>query len=269
MIGCRSNAAPSPRSTAFPQMAPTRSYAFVSGPIFLQGWDGRVCNRCSGQQLPAPTRPHFDPQSAVTVGPLNGWIAIFWPFLASYTFVSNKGPHLGMQYPIKPARWLGASATIGLILLCPPAARAATPAQLISGFRLAHGEGKVATDAALNHIAQEQASAMATRDVLEHDALRPFSARVTQLGSIRSAENIAYGYDTFAKTLDQWIGSSGHRTNLLMHGASRVGIASAKSSKSGRTYWAMVIAAPEPKLEKRGKGGKAKACRIMLNDTCL
>jgi hypothetical protein len=199
----------------------------------------------------------------------NGWIAIFWPFLASYTFVSNKGPHLDMQYPIKPARWLGASATIGLILLCPPAARAATPAQLISGFRLAHGEGKVATDAALNHIAQEQASAMATRDVLEHDALRPFSARVTQLGSIRSAENIAYGYDTFAKTLDQWIGSSGHRTNLLMHGASRVGIASAKSSKSGRTYWAMVIAAPEPKLEKRGKGGKAKACRIMLNDTCL
>jgi hypothetical protein len=31
----------------------------------------------------------------------------------------------------------------------------------------------------------------------------------------------------------------------------------------------MVIAAPEPKLEKRGKGGKAKPCRIMLNDTCL
>jgi uncharacterized protein YkwD len=174
-----------------------------------------------------------------------------------------------MQHPIKPALGIFTSITILFALLCPVTAQAATPAELITGFRLAHGEGKVATDAALHRIAQEQAQAMAARDVLDHDALRPFSARVTQLGSIRSAENIAYGYDTFPKTLDQWIGSSGHRTNLLMHGASRVGIASARSSKSGRTYWAMVIATPEPKREKRGKDGKAQPCRIMLNDTCL
>src|SRR5579859_4551086 len=154
------------------------------------------------------------------------------------------------------------------VIGCPLGAQAATPAEMISGYRLAHGEGKVKTDAALNRIAQEQAKAMAARDVLDHDALRPFSTRVTQLGSVRSAENIAYGYDTFPKTLDQWIGSSGHRYNLLMHGASRIGIASARSAKSGRTYWAMVIAAPEPKREKRGKGGKKKPCRIMINDTC-
>jgi uncharacterized protein YkwD len=167
------------------------------------------------------------------------------------------------------ARWLAAAAVIMFTVICPPTAQAQSPAELISGFRLKHGEGKVTTDAALNRIAQEQAKAMAARDVLEHDALRPFSARVTQLGSIRSAENIAYGYDTFPKTLDQWIGSSGHRYNLMMHGASRVGIASARSAKTGRTYWAMVIAMPEPKREKRGKGGKAKPCQIMLNDTCL
>ena len=76
---------------------------------------------------------------------------------------------------------------------------------MISGYRLQHGEGKVANDAALIRIAQEQATAMAARDVLDHDALRPFSARVTQLGSVRSAENIAYGYDSFPKTLGQWI----------------------------------------------------------------
>ena len=176
-------------------------------------------------------------------------------------------------------------------------AQAATPAELISGFRHQHGEGKVTTDAALNHIAQEQAQAMAARDVLDHDALRPFSARVTQLGSVRSAENIAYGYDTFPKTLDQWIGSSGHRTNLLMHGASRVGIASAKSSKSGRTYWAMEIdgdyerherasgkRTPEAKKPKVGstaspKPGSAtnstadskapQACRLKILSLCL
>jgi len=174
-----------------------------------------------------------------------------------------------MQDPITSPRWLVASAAILFALVCPVAAQAATPAEMISGYRLAHGEGKVKTDAALSRIAEEQAKAMAARDVLEHDALRPFSARVTQLGPVKSAENIAYGYDTFPKTLGQWIESSGHRYNLLMHGASRVGIASAKSAKSGRTYWAMVIAAPEPKREKPGKGGKEKPCRLMINDTCL
>ena len=165
---------------------------------------------------------------------------------------------------------LAASIVALCAALCPLTARAESPAELISGFRLKHGEGKVTTDAALNHIAQEQAQAMATRDVLDHNALRPFSTRVVKLGSIRSAENIAYGYDTFPKTLGQWIDSSGHRYNLLMHGASRVGIASARS-KSGKTYWAMVIAMPEPKREKlgKGKGGKAKSCEIMINDTCL
>ena len=174
-----------------------------------------------------------------------------------------------MLISIKSARRLAASVGILFAVGSASGAQAATPAEMISGYRLAHGEGKVKTDAALARIAEEQAKAMAARDVLEHDALRPFSARVTQLGPVKSAENIAYGYDSFPKTLGQWIESSGHRYNLLMHGASRVGIASAKSAKSGRTYWAMVIAAPEPKREKRGKGGKEKPCRLMINDTCI
>src|SRR5436305_12079785 len=48
--------------------------------------------------------------------------------------------------------------------------------------------------------------------------------------------------DLFEKTLGQWIDSSGHRKNLLLHNASRVGIASAKNASGKRTYWAMVIA---------------------------
>jgi uncharacterized protein YkwD len=174
-----------------------------------------------------------------------------------------------MQDSIRLARRCAVSMGMLLVIGCASSAQAATPAEMISGYRLAHGEGKVKTDAALHRIAEEQARAMAARDVLDHDALRPFSARVTTLGAVKSAENIAYGYDNFPKTLGQWIESSGHRYNLLMHGASRVGIASARSTKSGRTYWAMVIAAPEPKREKRGKDGKEKPCRIMLNDTCI
>jgi uncharacterized protein YkwD len=166
------------------------------------------------------------------------------------------------------------SIALALLIGCwsPLAAQSATPADLVSNFRLQHGEGKVKLDPALDRIAREQAVAMAAKDVLDHGVLGPFSSRVAPLGPTRSAENIAYGYDSFPKTLDQWIGSTGHRHNLLLHGASRLGVASARS-KTGRTYWAMVIAAPSEKLRpaKRGKRAESSTqnCRLSLSDLCL
>jgi uncharacterized protein YkwD len=172
--------------------------------------------------------------------------------------------------PASLARWCCALAALLFTLACAPAASAASPAELISSYRLAHGEGKVTTDSALNRIAQEQAKAMAARDVMDHAVLRPFSDRAANLNAERAAENLAADA-TFAKALAQWIGSYGHRRNLLMHEATRVGIASARSPKSGDTYWAMVIAGPEPKRERssKGAGAKEKPCELMLNDLCL
>ena len=164
---------------------------------------------------------------------------------------------------------------LGLLLgFCDGAtAQAATPAELISNFRLEHGEGKVRIDPTLNRIAHEQAAAMAAKDVLDHDVLGPFRSRAATSGSKRSAENIAFGYDSFPKTLDQWIGSSGHRDNLLMHGATRVGVAHEKSSKTGRTYWAMVIAEERPKQTKQQarklKNELDETCQIKLVSLCL
>lgn len=95
----------------------------------------------------------------------------------------------------------------------------ASPAVLISTFRHQHGEDSVVISAALTHIAQDQANAMAIRDSLDHDALAPFSSRIGRSGLSRAAENIAYGYVDFASTLKQWINSAGHRADLLLHGA--------------------------------------------------
>ena len=122
------------------------------------------------------------------------------------------------------------------------AAATSSPAELISEFRQKHGEGRVVIDATLNRIALEQAKAMAERDRLDHDVLGAFGGRIAPSRAGRAAENIAYGYDSFEKTLDQWIASSEHRKNLLLPNASRVGIASARSATSHRTYWAMEIA---------------------------
>lgn len=143
----------------------------------------------------------------------------------------------------------------GLLLLASAPAMADSPAELISSFRLKHGEVRVVRDATLDRIAMDQARAMAAKDELSHDALGPFTRRVAPAGAGRAAENIAYGYDNFEKTLEQWIDSSGHRKNLLLHNASRVGIASAKNGSGKRTYWAMVIAGD---YEPKGKGKKDK-----------
>src|SRR5438309_3131584 len=112
----------------------------------------------------------------------------------------------------------------GLLLFATTPAMAESPAELISSFRLKHGEVRVVRDSTLDRIAMDQARAMAAKDDLSHDALGPFNRRVAPAGAGRAAENIAYGYDNFEKTLGQWIDSSGHRKNLLLHNASRVGI---------------------------------------------
>jgi uncharacterized protein YkwD len=115
------------------------------------------------------------------------------------------------------------------------------PAALISAFRHQHGEDSVVISAALTRIAQEQANAMAVRDLLDHNALAPFSSRIDRSGLSRAAENIAYGYADFASTLKQWINSAGHRANLLLHDAKWAGVAHAQNGH--RTYWALVIGA--------------------------
>src|SRR6516164_1420385 len=143
-----------------------------------------------------------------------------------------------------------------LLLAAAPVMAAESAAELISAFRLEHGEVRVVRDATLDRIALEQARAMAAKDNLSHEVLGPFTTRIAPARAGRAAENVAYGYDSFEKTLGQWIESSGHRKNLLLHNASRVGVASAKDASGKRTYWAMVIAGdyePKPGKGKRDK----------------
>ncbi len=149
---------------------------------------------------------------------------------------------------------------------------------MISEFRLNHGERQVTTDASLNRIALEHAKAMSAKDKLDHEVLGSFSSRIAPTGSGRAAENIAYGYDSFEKTLDQWIASAEHRKNLLLHNASRIGAASATSAISHRTYWAMEIAGdyepPPTAASKRAppatkRKSSVQSCRMRLLSLCF
>jgi len=171
-----------------------------------------------------------------------------------------------------------------VVMLCahPAAAAAASPAELISDFRLKHGEKRVTSDATLNRIAREQAQAMAAKDNLSHEVLGSFTSRIAPSRAGRAAENIAYGYDGFEKTLDQWINSSEHRKNLLLRNATRIGVASVKTANGHRTYWAMEIAGDYEPPTPKGKKGSAPSshpaarkqatssdCHVRLLGLCL
>ena len=110
-------------------------------------------------------------------------------------------------------------------------------AVLISAFRHQHGEGPVAISPALTRVAQAQANAMAVRDLLDHNALAPFSSRISRSRFNRAAENIAYGHADFASTLKQWTNSAGHRANLLLHGAKWAGVAHAQKAIERIGQW--------------------------------
>jgi uncharacterized protein YkwD len=135
--------------------------------------------------------------------------------------------------------WLAA---VSLVLGFAAPTLASDYAAEISAYRRAHGLSAVRADSRLSAVALRQAQAMAASGSINHSAAGSFSSRVTPLRKSRAAENIAAGFLTFAETLKQWKESAGHRANLLMPGAKKVGVASVANAKSPyRMFWAMVI----------------------------
>ena len=123
----------------------------------------------------------------------------------------------------------------------------AGPAESITAFRQAHGLSAVKIDPSLTRLAREQAEAMAAARKMDHNVRASFMSRMSSYPADRAAENIAMGHATFEPTLEQWKNSPGHRANLLLRDASRIGIASAGSGQD--TYWALILAA-DPKARK-------------------
>jgi len=112
----------------------------------------------------------------------------------------------------------------------------------ISAYRKTHKLSAVKLDSRLNAVALKQAQAMAASGTVSHSAAGNFATRVAPLRKSRAAENIGAGFLTFSEMLKQWEDSAGHRENLLMSGARRVGVASVNNPKSPyRKFWAMVI----------------------------
>jgi len=109
----------------------------------------------------------------------------------------------------------------------------------------------VKADPILMRLAREQAQAMAASGNMDHSVKGSFSSRMSHYPAGHAAENIAMGHASFQATLEQWKGSQGHRTNLLLKDVSRIGIAS--SGTGHKTYWSLILAAAPsaPPAKKR------------------
>ena len=127
---------------------------------------------------------------------------------------------------------------------------AAAAASMISGYRSNNGLPAVTLDPELTRLAEAQAALMAKRDKLDHNAGKPFVARLKASGydAKSAAENIGAGYHTLAEAFSGWRDSPPHNANMLLKGATRIGIAAVYTPTSKyKVYWALILAEPEEK----------------------
>jgi uncharacterized protein YkwD len=125
---------------------------------------------------------------------------------------------------------------------------ATAAASMISGYRRNNGLGTVSVDPELVKLARSQAQAMAARDRLGHDVLGAFPERLKSAGydARVAAENIGAGYHTLAEAFSGWRDSPSHRANMLLRGATHIGIATAYAPGSKyKVFWALILAAPD------------------------
>lgn len=121
-------------------------------------------------------------------------------------------------------------------------------ASMLSDYRRTYGLPAVRVDSTLVAIARDQAKRMAAADKLTHDpGGRGFTQRLAagNYDAARAAENIGAGYHTLAEAFSGWRDSPSHNKNMLLPGATRVGIATAYAPNSKyKVFWVLVLAEP-------------------------
>ena len=127
---------------------------------------------------------------------------------------------------------------------------AAAAASMISGYRANNNLPAVTLDPELTRFAEAQATVMAKRDKLDHNAGKPFVARLKASGypAKTAAENIGAGYHTLAEAFSGWRDSPPHKANMLLNGATRIGIAAVYTPASKyKVFWSLILAEPDDK----------------------
>ena len=132
-------------------------------------------------------------------------------------------------------------APVATAATAPGSSAAAQMLALVNTERGKAGCGPVRLDARLSAAATKHSQDMADHDYFSHVSQNgdTFVTRIQAEGYPRArSENIAAGSTTAAGTMDQWMTSPGHRTNILDCTAKDMGVGVGTSANSTfHTYW--------------------------------
>jgi uncharacterized protein YkwD len=120
-------------------------------------------------------------------------------------------------------------------------------ASMISGYRANNGLGAITVDPELMKLAEAQARAMVAKDKVDSVG-GPVSQRVRRAGfdGAVAGENISAGYHTLAEAFSGWRDSPPHRANMLLKGATKMGIAAVYAPGSKyKVFWSLIVATPQ------------------------
>jgi uncharacterized protein YkwD len=170
------------------------------------------------------------------------------------TFARSTTAHAALPAALGLALLLSGCAGFGGGGVTPIAVNTGAAAASTTAYRETQGRGPVTANARLNAIAARQAMAMAGRGRLGHDLIGPLQKRLKNGGYVWlvAVENVGAGYDDFDEALAAWQTSAGHRRNLLESEVTQIGVGAARAGDKYGTYWALILAAPDP---GRGAGG--------------
>lgn len=135
-----------------------------------------------------------------------------------------------------------------LVAQCAPPA---TPQQQVVDItnqrRAEAGLPALVVDGRLANAAQAHSQDQANMNRMTHTGSdgSTLGTRVTRQGYAwgRAAENVAAGYADAAGVMQGWMGSAGHRANILDPNVIHIGVGLAYSA-NGTPYWTMVLARP-------------------------
>jgi len=125
-------------------------------------------------------------------------------------------------------------------------------ASMISSYRANNGLPAVAIDPQLMQLAGAHARAMASRNKVDQNLGGTFTVRLKQAGYAAkiAAENVSAGYHTLAEAFSGWRDSPPHRANMLLSGATKMGIATAFAPGTKyKVFWSLILTEPD---DRRG-----------------
>jgi hypothetical protein len=149
---------------------------------------------------------------------------VYWPYLPVIVFML-----IGLPFVSNPKFSLAKRSVLAYATeMSPGALLSSTNAQ-----RTANGIGSLAINAALSQAAQQKANDMVARDYWSHNTPEGNQPWVfidaTGYSYKKAGENLAYGFDTSADTVNGWMNSPSHRANMLDSAFDEVGFGIANS----------------------------------------